>query len=160
MKKPTKKQVADWNRKLAAEGFRDIEPVEGGALSGGAAGVRVEPERHEEGAAYTRMVEEFGRRHRFRDDFERDVWRLHCEGQTIRETADELGTYKRRVHETLQRLQGVCSAKNVSTVSDKEFERWIMKLDVKTFYELAPELIMRLTLARKRAISRAATLGR
>ena len=114
MPKPTKEFLALqklWDKKLAASGFEDIEQRDGNLKTwaslftrGATADVTVEAKQE-----YFRAAGHFLHRHRF-TAFEKKVWALHAEGLSVRNVVislkDNFGikTYKRQVHETIQRL--------------------------------------------------------
>lgn len=100
-----------WYRKLEAEGFENIE-YEGGELKalpapGHLRSDSLTPEDYDAHAEYYQRAAVFLRHHRFAADLDRDIWRLHSEGGTFRDIAQQLGTYTRKVNDTVQRLRSI-----------------------------------------------------
>lgn len=107
------KLKAKWEKKLASSGFEDIEQPDGNlkvwhgarfyALSDE---IKINGPQKEE---YYRLAGQFLWEYKFPDKKTRRIWELHCEGVGIVKIVEivkkELGfTYRRKVHETLQKL--------------------------------------------------------
>lgn len=114
MLKPTKeflKLQAEWDKKLKDSGFNDAEQRDGNLKTWSSLFTRqttadISMEAKQE---YYRAAGHFLYSHQF-TAFERKIWELHVEGISIRDivitlkSCSNIDTYKRQVHETVQRL--------------------------------------------------------
>lgn len=102
---------AEWDKKLADSGFQDIEQRKDGNLKFWST---IFVNRHtfsrlDAKQAYYRAAGHFLHDHKF-TSYERKVWELHAEGISMRnivkilQDRDNIRTYRRRVHETIQSL--------------------------------------------------------
>lgn len=111
--KSFKKLQSIWYRKLKRSGFNDIEQDE--IYLKQYAGIR-EPNIDENSGIpannigntrkynYYRNCREHLGNHEFKTKWDRRVFEMHSEGVGIREIAKKLKTYRRRVHEAIQRM--------------------------------------------------------
>lgn len=109
--------TATWYSKLEQRGFTDIEQEDGNlkvweswklvnpSQSDSRAIVRIEATTE-----YYRQAGHFLYDHKFNDTTDRFIWQRHAEGEKIRDIVAEViakgtFTYKKKVHETIQRLK-------------------------------------------------------
>ena len=109
-----------WYGKLKDTGFEDIEqdPTdEGGPLERWAASslrAKFDATKYSAKEEYYRLAGQFLYSHEFETGLEKDIWALHSEGVSVRHTVLRLKKkywrshlYRRRVHETVQRLADI-----------------------------------------------------
>ena len=96
----------EWAAKLEAAGFRDLEDVndrDGLLSSAGTKTIKPGHESEYEGQAeYYRLASAYLWEHQWRDALDNKIWAMHCEGEAVRQIAAELGTYRKRVWESIQ----------------------------------------------------------
>lgn len=159
MRRPTRELSRQWNQRLKASGFRDIEPEPGGQLSGGPAGVNTRD------IAAKMALAEMKRRlfwdHRFESSAERDVWRLLVlEGKTCAQAAEALGMPRWKVESISKELNALClSSLSRRSRSEPDGEcleqnpqklaRYLRNVDAETFLRLAPLLAISLEITRR-----------
>lgn len=66
------------------------------------------PEKFQEIQDYYQLATEFLGVHEFNDKQERNIWQLHADGFSIRQTATKLRLQKDKVHKILRRLKKEC----------------------------------------------------
>lgn len=102
----------EWYEKLKKDGFKDIETEKGNMDTGkilNNIATRCTVDTFKAQQDYYRFAGQFLHEYKFKSE-DRIIWESHCNGVSIREIVKVLKkqgfiTYKRRVHETLQRLQ-------------------------------------------------------
>lgn len=93
--------AADWDEKLKKSGFTDIE-----GPSGMVRGTpRINEAAKEINQAYLERCQKLLWEHEFEDDRDRAIWRLHCQGKSIRDIADAMNLYRDLVHRTIKKLR-------------------------------------------------------
>ena len=105
-----KKLQSSWYKKLKTKGFEDQEKGEIGLKQySGVQSTDVSYEStsgigdHEKYVYYS-QARAFLTNHKFKNKKERKIFELHSEGLGVRVIAVVLKSYRRKVHETLQRL--------------------------------------------------------
>jgi len=106
-----------WYKKLAKEGFKDIERTDDvGKASGMLKNDVIKhviqtytPEKFAIKEEYYRLAAQFLYEHKFKSDKDRTIWRLHSEGVSVRDIVAALKkkgktAYKDLVHGTIKRL--------------------------------------------------------
>jgi hypothetical protein len=102
---------AKWYKKLKSEGFEDIEKDEYNLKEYSShfalrdKGRASNPIAMEARLEYYSMARRFLQSHRFDCRFDKRTWELHTDGIGIRVIAKRLRTYRRKVHETIQKLR-------------------------------------------------------
>lgn len=112
-----KKLTAKWYAKLSKKGFEDIEQDETrlkkwsetyfkkGNLN------QSHPSVVNAKLEYYNMCRSFLHEYKFKNKTERKMFEMHSEGQGVRVIAEELGTYRRKVHEKIQGLVRIMRGK-------------------------------------------------
>lgn len=109
MKRPTSAHQAEWDARLRASGFRDLES-KGGLLSNRGNptaqddGKHMSAEARLEAEAYYDDAREALRCYRFRSRRDRDVWRLHVDRFNDADIARQLATSYRQVYQARNRI--------------------------------------------------------
>lgn len=100
-----------WYAKLKKEGFDDIERNGGGLKTDPMQNIKTfyDQSSFEAKQSYHSSVGYFLHHHTFNNEKERLIWEFHSQGVSIRDTVEALQkkgykTYKRQVHEILQKL--------------------------------------------------------
>jgi hypothetical protein len=110
--KTLKEEQDKWYARLAKDGFKDIEDrdekLKQYASSALTHNYRV-PLVFDAKERYYQLAGQFLHMHKFDSRLEKFMWSQHCEGVSIEDIVDKvkikgMKTYKREVHETLQRL--------------------------------------------------------
>lgn len=120
---------SEWDKKLKDSGFKDIEHPDGRLELWTTEFFRNRLNKfgaafQESKQEYYRLAGQFLYDHPFADDLERSIWELHSEGLSIRDITKALKdkgvkTYRRSVHETLQKLTKTM-IRRYATESDQE----------------------------------------
>ncbi len=145
----------EWQKKLAASGFVDIERTAAGEdmadyLRGG--GLKHDrAAEYAESEEYYRRARQFLHAHRFASPLERRIWAEHAEGTGYREIATKAGTYVRHVHvvvvrlkETMlrvQRVKRVNEPKGNAHALLMKLHRELERMDATMFLTIAPVLL-------------------
>lgn len=115
-----KKLQTEWYNKLKAEGFKDLEPIEGRLVDGGldafcpgrTTGFSYEERKlyNETKEQYYRLAGHFLHDFKFANDFDKYVWELHSNGLSYRSIVSVLKglgkkfIYRRKINETVNKL--------------------------------------------------------
>lgn len=159
-----RKLAAEWNAKLRAAGFQDLEGADrDGPLSdrGNLHAVTETEDAHAElahrlefGAEYYRWAQGFRHAHRFRNPLERRIWAAHSDGDGLREIAKrEDITYHdaRDVVNRLKKHQGNQGNQGKETVSCEKFRKRHRRLSWETALQLTATFLRTLTPSSTRA---------
>lgn len=90
MKQPSKKLIAEWDKKLARAGFVDAEDRNNGLLTRWDDQYyhrRYTPEAFAAKQTYFQLCTDFLNTGKFESQLDKRVWQMHCEGLTRREIA-------------------------------------------------------------------------
>lgn len=124
--KDLKSLQAEWYAKLKDEGFDDIEQDEEHlkAWHSHMFKAQYSTEAFTAKESYYRAAGKFLHDYRFRTLLERAIWELHANGTTIMAITDSLKglgykTYRRHVHETIQRLSKIMLTRLKKGVSNE-----------------------------------------
>jgi hypothetical protein len=98
-RRPPRKLAAQWNARLRASGFEDLEGPSGALSDRGNLHPVTETEdahvelahRIEFGAEYYRWAQAMLHTYRFRNPMERRIWERHASGEGLQQAANELG---------------------------------------------------------------------
>lgn len=147
---PPKELLKQWRRRLAQEGFHDLENEyvhstgEGLLSSAGAAPdvyVEASPTERDALASSSADALEVLRHHRFKANRDRRIWALHAEGATVRDIAAEMGMPVGTVHYNIRRIEGqVMVGRRGGGTS---LRAMVKRADLRTLFALG-ELVVRL----------------
>lgn len=100
------KLQAEWYRKLKKSGFDDVEQTDGNLKIWSAHYFQsaYTPDSFTAKETYYRLAGQFLHSHKFKTPHEREVWRLHSEGESIRAIAAHLGSYPNKIHKIIKKL--------------------------------------------------------
>lgn len=106
-----------WYKKLKDSGFEDLEEPRVGNNDKSYHWLkqwhnqyfqqRYTPSQFDAKQDYFILASRFLFEHKFENTLEKNIWKLHSEGEYIRETAKKLGTYKLKVESTLKKLKKI-----------------------------------------------------
>lgn len=117
---------AKWYKRLQKDGFKDIEKPDGSLKMDAHYNTMYNyrnPIIYDAKERYYQLASQFLHDHKFSSRLEKFIWEQHCEGVGIVNIVKEikrkgLSTYKREVHETLQRLTKQMLSRNNKDVLD------------------------------------------
>jgi hypothetical protein len=107
--RPSRALQAEWNRKLAESGFKDIEYRDRSEFGVLKSNPIVRPTQAED-EFYWVLVGRFLHRHTFESERDRLVWEWHAQGATCRAIAAAIGSSRCTVNRTIQRLTEIMLA--------------------------------------------------
>jgi hypothetical protein len=107
-----KKLQAKWYKKLADEGFQDIESPNSPKemlkqWDSFYFQARYAPQDFEDKQKYYEMAREFLHVHKFESRMEKQVWEMYSEGVPYQEIGDHIGHSKFLVHKIVNKLKGI-----------------------------------------------------